>query len=348
MNALEDIERQLRASVAARDPEQSGAPLADGAGDGHRMPSRWSGGRWRLTAAAALALAIAGVVLLVGFVGPGASPGPSGAAAATLERLARIAASGPSVVPAPGQYLYVESDNYYSANQMGRAQTDCITYAADRRQVWKGADGSGLMRDTTGPSRYTSGHDRSVCRAMKAHRFTAGTSNSWFAPNCFSPSPLGNITALPTDPRALLHKIEKMEGVRAFADFDSLGSLLQESDASPALRAAVYRAAALIPGVELLGPVRDHGGRRGLGVALQTRQEREELIFNPRTAALMGMVTTSTLPGLSGWTVYRAPRVVDRLPYRPPAALTPPCQSAGAGYGHVVHGDDVMSGRPAK
>ncbi len=104
------------------------------------------------------------------------------------------------------------------------------------------------------------------------------------------------MTALPTDPRALLDKIEKIQGVRAAADFEVLGSLLQETDASPALRAAVYRATALIPGVKLEGLVRDHSGRQGLGLALQTDKERDELIFNPRTAALMGMDTTSSLP----------------------------------------------------
>ncbi len=133
-------------------------------------------------AAAALATMIAGGVLLVGLVAPGSDSGPSGAAAATLQRLARIAANGPSLVPGPGQCLYVESDDYYSANQIGRAQRDCITYSTDRRQVWKAADGSGLERDTEGPSTYTSTHDEAVCRAMKAHKLAANISNSWLPP----------------------------------------------------------------------------------------------------------------------------------------------------------------------
>ena len=139
-----------------------------------------------------------------------------------------------------------------------------------------------------------------------------------------------------------------MQGPAAAPDFDDLGSLLQETDARPALRAAVYRAAALIRGVRLLGLVADHSGRRGLGVALQTRQERDELIFNPRTAELLGTTTTSSIPGVAGWTVYRRSRVVDHMPYRPPVTLDPPCQTTGAGYGHRVRGGDLMNGRPPK
>ncbi len=129
--------------------------------------------------------------------------------------------------------------------------------------------------------------------------------------------------------------------------FDRRGSLLQETGASPALRAAVYRAAALIPGVQVLGSVRDRRGRRGLGVAISTREEREELSFNRHTAALMGMQTTSTLPGLSGWTVYFTSRLIDALPARPPAALAPRCATPGAGYVRTIPAGSIITGRPS-
>ena len=42
---------------------------------------------------------------------------------------------------------------------------------------------------------------------------------------------------------------------------------MRESDVPPAIRAALYQATALIPGVKLLGPQTDQTGQTGLGVA---------------------------------------------------------------------------------
>ncbi len=42
---------------------------------------------------------------------------------------------------------------------------------------------------------------------------------------------------------------------------------MRESDVPPVIRAALYKATALIPGVKLLGPQTDPAGQTGLGVA---------------------------------------------------------------------------------
>jgi hypothetical protein len=287
---------------------------------------------WRLRGVlVAAALAIA--ALVVWPFGSGGGPSVSAALGATLNRLAQVAASGPSLVPHSGQYLYVASTSNQETDSIVSGK-ECVTHAPERRQVWIGADGSGLLRESFGTATFTSTADRSLCNAMpKGAISEPGTSNLWFAPHCFSIGPNNNVNALSTDPRKLLVQMRRADGGPRSAgeDFVHVGDFLRETDARPALRAALYRAAALIPGVRLLGTVRDHLGRDGLGVA----SRNHELIFNPRTAALMAEQTI----GDPGWTVYLASRVVNRLPRRSPLPLTPPCVNYGGFITHTPAGD---------
>jgi hypothetical protein len=287
---------------------------------------------WRVRGALLTAtLAIA--VLVVWPFGSGGGSSVSPALAATLNRLGQIAANGPSLVPHRGRYLYVESASNQESDAMVNGK-ECVTYAPERRRVWIGADGSGLLRESFGTAMFTSAADRSLCDTMpKGAISQPGTSNLWFAPHCFSIGPNNDVNALSTDPRTLLVQMRRADGGPRSAgeDFVHVGDFLRETDARPALRAALYRATALIPGVRLLGTVRDHLGRSGLGVAYRNH----ELIFNPRTAALMAEQTI----GGPGWTVYLASRVVNRLPRRSPLPLTPPCINYGGFITHTPAGD---------
>jgi hypothetical protein len=294
-------------------------------------------------------VAVAVCAVVIELAGPGSDTGPASALAAALGRLAQIAASGPSLIPGPGQYLYVDSENDYSADA-STGQTSCITYAADQRQVWIAANGSGLLQDTTAPPMFTSASDRAICSSMKPSPLTAsGTSKLWFAARCFELGPGNDMQALSTNPRTLLRQMRRLDGGPAgpAEDFVHVGDFLRETDASPAVRAALYRAAALIPGVHLLGIVRDHVGRPGLGVAYDSHGVRHELIFNPKTSALMGEQDIGSAPGADAWAVYLTSRVVDRLPHQPPIPLTPPCVNGG-GYVTQTSLGDVQTGQKPK
>jgi hypothetical protein len=75
---------------------------------------------------------------------------------------------------------------------------------------------------------------------------------------------------LPTDPVAL-EKVLRAGRHGAGEDADSelfvaVGDLLRETPAPPALRAALYRVAARVPGVTLVGDVTDREGRSGTAV----------------------------------------------------------------------------------
>jgi hypothetical protein len=153
---------------------------------------------------------------------------------------------------------------------------------------------------------------------------------------------------VPTNPDALRAELQarRIEGgpPGPVEDFIQVGDALRETDARPALRAALYAVASALPGVELLGRVRDHSGRLGLGLAIddRARGERDELIFDPSPGAMIAEQQTvlSARSGyraptgtVIGWAVYRA-AIVGSLPAGTPTHLHPACGPGGAGTAH--------------
>ncbi|MFD3936795.1 CU044_5270 family protein [Streptomyces sp. NPDC058611] len=73
--------------------------------------------------------------------------------------------------------------------------------------------------------------------------------------------------------------------------FVAIGDLLRTIEAPPGLSAALYRAAARIPGVVLVPEARDAAGRTGVAVARVHRGERTEWIFDEESLRLLGART---------------------------------------------------------
>jgi hypothetical protein len=95
----------------------------------------------------------------------------------------------------------------------------------------------------------------------------------------------------------------------------------------------------------VLGTVRDHSDRSGLGIAATDRQDRrQELIFNPHTAALMGEQTSGPDAGEDSWAVYLQSRIVNRLPAQSPRPLMPPCEHFTGRIIQAGGNDSVMVG----
>jgi hypothetical protein len=118
--------------------------------------------------------------------------------------------------------------------------------------------------------------------------------------NC-GPGNLGDPTyrllqSLPTDPRALLHRIEAFDQANDIGQalgpdaqaFVSIGEMIRETIVPPAAAAALYRAAALIPGVTFIGHVTNADGRPGVAIAWTGRGDRYEWIFDPVTLQFTG------------------------------------------------------------
>lgn len=343
---MTDVDSLIREGLSCLDPLPPGA-----GGDWHDVLGRVQRPTHRRRSAVAacavtvVAAAAAALVLL-----PTGGGGPSDAAPA-LNRLANLVATQ-SLTPQPGRYLYVaqeEENGAYLESPIGA----CEVRSLEERETWIGTDGSGLIRETSEPGHLTSQADRATCRRMVL-KYGAGMardlrfelsrrrSSDWYAPQCLSLKPIDNLdwSSLSTDPEVLLRQITQHDARHTPAEeFSDIEAFLHETDAPATVRAALLRAVALIPGVKLLGTVRDHDGRPGIGFAYPSRGE---LIFDAKTGGLIGEQGT-----ISAWIVYRQQKVVDDLPGRPPAPLKPPCTN-GEGVSHAVRGGSITNGAPVK
>jgi hypothetical protein len=275
-------------------------------------PQRGSahGPRVRIAAGVGLVGVVAAVVALVV---PGSPGAPTTAAAAALTRLALVAADRPASSPLPtGEYAYTASVGVEVVSQVheqqptagtsgssGAVQQTFSVLAPVTRQVWIAADGSGRLLQSYGTPSFLTSADRAAWVADGEPPVLQPSSNvdSLEAKGALAgPS----LAGLPTDPARLLADIEARK-VEDAPDGESytfkiVGDLLRETNAPPALRAALYQAAAKIPGVALVGTVSDAVGRSGTAVAYTSNGVRDELIFDPTTSALLGEVTVVTDP----------------------------------------------------
>jgi hypothetical protein len=270
-------------------------------------PRRRTRRRWPFALAATAAAAVAAFVIVLLQSGS-----PDSAAAAVLERTARTAAGQPATAPPrPGQFVYTKSRSLNETTSVTHGQA-INTVADQTREAWIGPDGSGRLRETSVGSRFMSDRDRQAWVAAgrpdlggefhSDERFGAG--GLYFF----------DLSKLPTDADSLKKTIEqrKVEGGPPgdAETFTIVGDMLRETYASPQLRAALYRVAAGLPGVELIGDVKDESGRTGTAVGYSNDRARNDLIFDPKTSALLGERTVEHGKVVS-WTVYLASGVVD-------------------------------------
>jgi hypothetical protein len=141
------------------------------------------------------------------------------------------------------------------------------------------------------------------------------------------------LQALPTDPHALLamiYKVERGHGPSPDQEaFVTIGDLLRDKIAPPKVAAALYRAAALIPGVTLVHNATDAIGRHGVAVAQTADGIRTELIFSKTSLRLIGERTILAKIGIStDATAIIRQAFVDHLGQVPPAPQDPASRGA--------------------
>ncbi|MEU3776318.1 CU044_5270 family protein [Streptomyces sp. NPDC032472] len=233
--------------------------------------------------AAGVATCAVALALAIGVSDSGEPPAvakPEPAAVQLLDRVALAAHAAPAPTVRDGQFLYTKTVGHstsLSETQDGQMEADRTDESAER---WVSVDGSAgtVTRNakgtTTDPAR---GKDKATINGP-TYRF---------------------LESLPTDPDRLLEVIyadAKLNhgpgsGSTTGPDqqaFVAIGDLLRTVEAPPGVSAALYRAAARIPGVVLVPEATDAVGRTGVAIARVHKGERTEWIFDKESMRLLG------------------------------------------------------------
>jgi hypothetical protein len=227
-----------------------------------------------ITIAATGAAALAAVIVLT--VLPSTTPGASPAAVRLLAEIATAAARQPAPPVRGSQFWYIES--WGAGLGCDAATGRCVLDKPHESQIWQSVSNlcvTGLLRE----------QGRAIPLAYDGNR-----------QRCPDPGGVNDPTyrflqSLPTDPHALLSLIERqMSGQQPPPEeaFITIGDLLREAIAPPRVSAALYRAAALIPGVTVVPDATDAIGRHGVAVAMTVEDVRYEWIFSKQTLSYLG------------------------------------------------------------
>jgi hypothetical protein len=350
---LDELERvrAYRADVAEPDDATVAAArleLMEGIGSAPRIPASRRRGRStaprsrrrlarlqrRRRFALAGGLATVGVGL-AGVLGFTTAATPVSALAAQMNQLAKVAASQAwTGIPGPGQYLYTASQGLTESDTAGNSDQECAVTQVEHRQIWIATGGSGAIADTRDQSKFTSAADQATCAAMDITD-PSSQNSSWS--NRFPAGglslPTNNWKSLSTDPATLLNQVHQLDGGpdTPVEWFTNVADFMRESDVPPALRAALYQATALIPGVKSLGEQTDPTGQTGLGVAFYANGEpTHELIFDQQTGRLLTEEYFNSSGALNDWSAYIEQKIVDSVPDYP---MSPTSAQDGAQTG---------------
>ncbi|MET9845647.1 CU044_5270 family protein [Streptomyces ossamyceticus] len=239
-------------------------------------------------AAFALAGAVAGGLALTGGGTPGGKTALATGPALTtrigvadpkgapqlLERISLAAADTSAPTPRKGQYIYIASKVADTYIKTEGDKSEVVSDELHSRQVWNSLDGRDGWLIEAGKT-----SDKGI--TLKGDTPFSGAYNA--------------LAALPTDPDTLLQQIYREsdavrdpEVPRDQAAFAAIGDLLNASYPPAEVGAALYKAAAKIPGVVAVNDAVDATGRHGVAIARENDGERIEWIFDKKTLRFLG------------------------------------------------------------
>ncbi|MFI6530732.1 CU044_5270 family protein [Streptomyces uncialis] len=207
-------------------------------------------------------------------------PPASAASVRLLERAALAADARPLPKSPPRGYTYVRTVGHSTALSENRDGGMDRERTSQDLEQWTSVDGSERTLERKGGGEETLIPESPGEGSLNAPTFEF-------------------LAGLPTDSRALLDMIredaERNHGSGSGSTtgpdqqaFVTIGDLLRGSAAPPDTVAALYRAAALIPGVFTVPEAVDAAGRTGVAVARNHDGERTEWIFDRSTMRLLG------------------------------------------------------------
>jgi hypothetical protein len=299
-------------------------------------PSRRVTRRVLLIGVPVTAAALAGAFAFTALTGPGGygataatpppveasvvriEPGSTAQLASTVEHIAAAASASKTPEPGPGQYIYIKSKvSYLTVLHTDTVKSKTWVEPLHIREAWNSPDGKQGWLDEPGYQ-----PKGGVTLNSDVERSLNGPSYDY-------------LKTLPTDPDALLKKIYKeTKGQGNSPDqqaFATVGDLLGEELVPAKLNAALYRAAAKIPGVVVVEHAEDAAGREGIALAHvdQKSGDRTEWIFDSKTYAYLGSRAVQVKqaygikPGtVIDWTAVLERAVVDAQKQRPGAQGT--------------------------
>ncbi|NEA64524.1 CU044_5270 family protein [Streptomyces sp. SID12488] len=203
-----------------------------------------------------------------------------------LNRIAEVAATKKSVPVRDDQYVYVRTQG-----SMKFSEKDIRIL---REASWTAVDGkrAGLRRITVlvGPP---------FRHRDPLSSYSKGTHDMKLSPDP-NVTTFRELQALPTDPDSLLEKIyagTKGEGrtTRESAALEKIGDMLPDAMLLPELDAALYRAAAKIPGVSVVTDAKDYSGRSGIGLSFKEREGRTVWVFDKKSLDFLGSADEALL-----------------------------------------------------
>ncbi|HEX7299756.1 MAG TPA: CU044_5270 family protein [Solirubrobacteraceae bacterium] len=269
----------------------------------------------RAALALAAVAAAAGAVAVVSGLDDG-RVAPASAAARALQRVATVAEhhTGPGV-PRDDQYFYVASEGteLSSAYPTSDANDGFSYLYTKRRQIWLSVTRPGLLREKqVGGERWLTPRDRENWIRAGRPKMSGGGADA-MAMGAIGHYYLGDeklstqqLRDLDPTPRELFDRLRSRVGDRGASPdgevFVEIADALREAPQTPRLRATFCRALALVPGVQLLGNVKDRLGRDAIGVAFTERTGvRHELLFDPETSEVLNerQVVVKRVQGLT-------------------------------------------------
>lgn len=268
--------------------------------------------RWAALATVG-AVALAAALVLTDVVGIASlRPGATAQAAELLNQAADTTIRTVDPTMSPGQYREVVYRDVH-AIETGNEAGDTVLYSIhEDRTSWIPAD----LHDTWTQVRYpahsagqywgkgakqVADEEDLTWRQQKPQVLHGPAGNFFGGEQASTPE---SVNALPRDPRVLLNHIYRVTlGTGSSADDEALvfiADTLNTGYADAATRAAMYRAAALIPGVTVTAGSATLDGTTGIAIGRVEPKYgiRQDLIIDPKTGNLIGdrRVSTRDLP----------------------------------------------------
>jgi hypothetical protein len=256
---------------------------------------------------------LAAALVISGIVGPaGMFGGADRAAAAVLQRAATatIRTSDPAI--GPGQYLVVDTTAITTINggladgtvgDYQSRQTDTMYIPSNQKKQWLWVRDVPSIEKTFGPDSEAVAKDwiDGIRAEGGAPEVVQGVDGNFYgAANRYTPA---FVASLPRDPRVLLNRIyastfgqgQSADGEALVYIADTLRSGLIPAD----LRAALYKAAILIPGVTVTDKQANLKGRTGTAIGRMepTSKIRQDIIIDPATGLMIGERQVSYMTG---------------------------------------------------